>query len=114
MQQGGFGDTRAITASASRPAENLSPSTPVEVLSKPTPVYTAEARQLHIEGDVLLKVMFAASGEAHVLGVVRGLGHGLDEAAIAAAGRIRFRPAQRDGHAVDSIATLHVIFQLAN
>ena len=114
VQQSGFGDTRAVTASASRPVENLSPSTPVEVLSKPTPVYTAEARQLHIEGEVLLKVMFAASGEAHVLGVVRGLGHGLDEAAIAAASKIRFRPAQRDGQAVDSTAVLHVIFQLAN
>ena len=115
VQQGGFGDTRAVTASASRPAaENLSPTTPVEVLSKPTPVYTAEARQLHIEGEVLLKVMFAASGEAHVLGVVRGLGHGLDEAALAAASKIRFRPAQRDGQAVDSTAVLHVIFQLAN
>ena len=115
MQQGGFGDTRAVAASASRPvSENLTPTTPVEVLSKPTPVYTAEARQLHIEGEVLLKVMFAASGEAHVLGVVRGLGHGLDEAAIAAASKIRFRPAQRDGQAVDSTAVLHVIFQLAS
>jgi len=115
VQQGGFGDSRAVTASVSRPAaENLSPSTPVEVLSKPTPVYTAEARQLHIEGEVLLKVMFGASGEAHVLGVVRGLGYGLDEAAITAASKIRFRPAQRDGQAVDSTAVLHVIFQLAN
>lgn len=115
VQQSGFGDTRAVAASASRPvSENLSPTKPVEVLSKPTPVYTAEARQLHIEGEVLLKIMFAASGEAHVLGVVRGLGHGLDEAAIAAANKIRFRPAQRDGQAVDSTAVLHVIFQLAN
>lgn len=114
VQQGGFGDTRAVLASASRPAENLSPTTPVEILSKPKPVYTAEARQLHIEGEVLLNVMFAASGEAHVLGVVRGLGHGLDEAAVTAAGKIRFRPAQREGHAVDSTAVLHVIFQLAN
>jgi len=114
VQQGGFGDSRAVTASASRPAEAVSPAKPVEVLSKPTPVYTAEARQLHIEGEVLLKVMFAASGEAHILGVVRGLGHGLDEAAIAAASNIRFRPAQRDGQPVDSTAVLHVIFQLAN
>jgi TonB family protein len=114
VQAGAFGDTHAVLASASRPVEISSPTTPVEILSKPVPVYTTEARQLHIEGEVLLNVTFAASGQAHVLGVVRGLGHGLDEAAIAAATRIHFRPAQREGHAVDSTAVLHVIFQLAN
>jgi len=114
VQAGAFGDTRAVLASTSRPVESPSPTTPVEILSKPAPLYTVEARQLHIEGEVLLNVMFAASGEAHVLGVTRGLGHGLDEAAMAAASKIHFRPARRDGHAVDSTAVLHVIFQLAN
>ncbi len=114
VQAGAFGDTRTVLASTSRPVESPSPTTPVEILSKPAPLYTVEARQLHIEGEVLLNVMFAASGEAHVLGVTRGLGHGLDEAAMAAASKIHFRPARRDGHAVDSTAVLHVIFQLAN
>jgi TonB family protein len=48
-----------------------------------------------------------------VLGVTRGLGYGLDEAAIAAARQIRFKPAQQDGHAVDSTATVHIVFELA-
>jgi hypothetical protein len=46
--------------------------------------------------------------------VVRGLGHGLDENAVAAAQAIRFRPAARDGAAVDSTALVHIVFQLAN
>jgi len=49
-----------------------------------------------------------------VLQVVRGLGHGLDEAATAAAQKIRFKPAQRDGRPCDMTATVHIVFQLAS
>ena len=45
--------------------------------------------------------------------VVRGLGHGLDEAAITAANKMRFKPALRNGQPVDSTAVVHVVFQLA-
>ena len=45
--------------------------------------------------------------------VVRGLGHGLDEAAIAAANKMRFKPALRMGQPVDSTAVVHVMFQMA-
>jgi len=45
--------------------------------------------------------------------VVRGLGHGLDEAAAAAANKMHFKPALRNGQAVDSTAIVHVVFQLA-
>jgi hypothetical protein len=44
---------------------------------------------------------------------VRGLGHGLDETAIAAANKMRFKPAMRAGQPVDSTAVVHVVFQLA-
>jgi TonB family protein len=86
---------------------------PVAIQEKPTPEYTSEARQARIEGEVLLQVMFAANGRVRVLRVVRGLGHGLDEAATRAAERIRFSPAQREGRPVDSTATLHIVFQLS-
>jgi TonB family protein len=88
-------------------------ATPVEILFKPRPLYALEARRLKIEGEVLVELLFAASGEARVLRVVRGLGHGLDENAISAAEAIRFRPAQRGGAPVDSTAIVHIIFQLA-
>jgi hypothetical protein len=42
------------------------------------------------------------------------LGHGLDEAAVTAATKIKFKPAQRNGAAVDSTAIVHVMFQLAS
>ncbi len=88
-------------------------SAPVSIQSKPTPVYTTEARQLRVEGEVLLNVVFTAGGQIRILNVVRGLGHGLDESAQHAAQGVKFSPAMRDGHAVDSNATLHIIFQLS-
>jgi hypothetical protein len=45
--------------------------------------------------------------------VVKGLGHGLDEAAVAATRQIRFTPARRDGQFVDYPATIHVVFALS-
>jgi TonB family protein len=88
-------------------------STEVEVLSKPPVQYTAEARQLHVEGDVVLSVTFLASGRVVVHGVIRGLGHGLDEEARRVAEQIRFRPATSDGHAVDVTTKITITFQLA-
>jgi TonB family protein len=89
------------------------PATSVEITYKPNPVYTDEARSLKLEGEVLLEVQFTATGQLHVNRVVHGLGHGLDEAAIAAANKIRFKPAMRNGQAMDSTAIVHVVFQLA-
>ena len=86
---------------------------PVEILSKPKPAYTEEARRRQIEGEVLLEILFSASGQVRVLGTVRGLGQGLDESAIAAAEAIRFRPAERGGVPADSTAIVHIVFQLA-
>lgn len=86
---------------------------PVVILSKPNPVYPAEARRLHIEGQVILSVLFEASGKLRVLKVVQGLGHGMDAAAVRAAKQIRFKPAERDGRPMDSTAMVHIIFQLA-
>lgn len=88
--------------------------TPVEILFKPLPTYTQEARQMHLEGEVLVRVVFGASGDLHVEQVVKGLGHGLDEAALRAARQIRFRPARRNGQPYDSTALVHIVFELAN
>jgi TonB family protein len=115
VRQGGFGDAEPVTpATRSMAAVTSVPKlTPVEIISKPNPLYTEEARQLRVEGEVLLEVTFQSSGTIRVLRVVRGLGHGLDESAIRAAEQIRFKPAQHDGQPADSTAVLHIVFQLA-
>ena len=114
VRAGGFGDI--VVAAPTRPVarRDTSASTSgVEILSKPRPVYTEQARKLQIEGLVVLRVLFSASGQTQVLQVVRGLGHGLDEKAVEAAQQIRFRPAFQNGQAVDSTATVQISFQLA-
>lgn len=112
VNTGGFGDATTAEAPAKR-AARAPDSTPVEILSKPRPVYTAEARQMRIEGEVLLAVMFGASGDIRVERVIRGLGHGLDEAAQRAATQIRFNPAKKDGRPTNSDAIVHIVFALA-
>jgi TonB family protein len=113
VRTGGFGayETVSPTARAIRPAAAI--ETPVQITFKPKPSYTAEAREKKIEGEVLLEVMFSASGQVHVLRIMRGLGFGLDENAEDAASRIRFQPGTRDGAPVDMKATVHIVFELS-
>lgn len=108
------GFTQPVATSEPKHAAAHAPSSaPVSILSKPHPIYTAEARAHRVEGEVLLNVIFTSDGKVKVQGVVRGLGYGLDEAAVRAVQGMKFNPATRDGHAVDSNAVLHVVFQLS-
>jgi TonB family protein len=115
IHEAGFGDVQSAEPSqnASKHVNAVARTKPAEILSKPIPAYTEEARKLHIEGEVLLEVVFEGSGAIRVVRVIHGLGHGLDEAAIKAAQQIRFTPAQRDGQPVDFNGVLHITFQLA-
>jgi len=104
----------AMTAAVAAPRATASPvSTNLEILSKPPVRYTSEAKQLHVQGDVVLRVTFMASGQVVVHGVVHGLGHGLDEEARRVAQQIRFRPVTRNGQAVDTTTNITITFQLA-
>jgi len=112
IRKTGFDEPQAANAPVKQAAPAVAAVRPIEILDKPKPVYTAEARAQKIEGTVLLDVVFAATGEVRVLGVVRGLGHGLDENAADAAKRIHFTPAKQGGVAVDQRVLLHVVFQI--
>jgi TonB family protein len=114
ISTGGFGSEQVVHGGPKIvQADSGPPTNSVEIIFKPQPVYTEEARSLKLEGEVLLEVMFGANGVLHVNRVVKGLGHGLDEAATAAANKIRFKPALRNGQPMDSTAIVHVSFQMA-
>jgi TonB family protein len=115
VRQGGFGDADVVSnTAAKKSAEPVVKTIPAEITFKPRPVYTEEGRQLKVEGEVLLDVVFGASGQIKIVKVVQGLGHGLDESAIRAAEKIQFKPALKDGHPADFQAVLHIVFQLAS
>ena len=87
--------------------------TPLEIFQKPRPAYSEEARRLQLEGEVVIEVLFRANGQIRVTRLIHGLGHGLDENAIQAAGGIRFRPATENGSPVNTVAVVRIAFQLA-
>jgi TonB family protein len=112
VTQGAFKDNTAVETPKVM-VSNTGNETTVEVISHPTPQYTPEAKQLKIQGDVVLEVRFSADGRCHVIRVVRGLGHGLDEQAIRVAEETHFKPATRDGRPVDITTYYRIDFQLA-
>lgn len=112
VKQGGF-QNNIGAATPKMMIASTNNETTVQVISHPRPIYTAEAKQLKIQGDVVLEVRFSADGSVHVIRVVRGLGHGLDEQAIRVAEATHFKPATRDGKAVDTTTYYRIDFQLA-
>ena len=85
-----------------------------KVLYKPRPDYTPEARALHLEGTISVRLHVAASGAVTVIGVGNGLGHGLDESARRAVQSTRFQPAvDASGNPVEWDGVVNVVFQMA-
>jgi TonB family protein len=82
------------------------------LISKPEPQYTEDARKNQIVGTVVLKVVFASSGQVTNIRTVSGLPYGLTERAIAAARQIKFVPATKDGHQVSMWMQLEYNFNL--
>lgn len=67
------------------------------IVAKPRPRYTEAARQTNVQGTVTLRVAFLSNGGIGNVGVVSALSHGLTEQAIAAAKKISFIPAKKNG-----------------
>jgi TonB family protein len=113
VQTGSFGAANVAAPSAAKQTTVAARTEPIEIISKPRPTYTKEAKDKKIEGDVVVQVVFLASGQVQVQRVVRGLGYGLDEAAQQAAREIKFKPARQDGQPVDFAGNVHITFELA-
>ena len=79
---------------------------------KAEPSYTEEARQHSTTGVVTLKCLFSANGTITNISTVTGLPHGLTERAIAAARKIKFIPAIKDGQFVSQWMTVEFYFNL--
>jgi TonB family protein len=83
-----------------------------KVLERVRPEYTEEGRRLRNQGTVVLMVTVDARGRARQARVLRALGNGLDEKAIDAVRRWRFRPGTERGRAVRMETKVEVEFRL--
>jgi periplasmic protein TonB len=82
------------------------------VLSKVEPEYSEEARKAKWQGTVVLMLVVDEHGMPKDMKVTRSLGLGLDQKAIDAVSKWRFKPGMKDGKAVPVIATIEVNFRL--
>ncbi len=79
---------------------------------KVEPEYSEEARKAKFQGTVVLSVVVDEKGQPRELKVLRPLGLGLDEKAIEAVMKWKFRPGFKDGRPVAVAATIEVNFRL--
>jgi len=86
-------------------------SAPVPIY-KPEPEYSEEARKAKFQGTVVLFIVVDEKGNPRDLKVIRPLGLGLDQKAIEAVQKWKFRPGMKDGHPVSVQATIEVNFRL--
>jgi TonB family protein len=85
---------------------------PPSLVYKVEPVYTEAARRKKIEGTVVLQAVVQTDGKARNFQIVKSLESGLDQKAIEAVARWKFRPGMRDGNPVDVLAAFEVNFRL--
>jgi TonB family protein len=78
----------------------------------PEPEFSEQARQVGYEGVCVLKLIVDAEGMPQNIKVVRPVGMGLDEKAIAAVRQWRFSPALKDGEPVAVQIDVEVNFHL--
>jgi len=106
----GTGTTSSHDDETVFPAQSV--DAPARLASGPAPAYPDAARSDGVEGDVHLELVVDPSGTVEQARVTRGVGHGLDEAALRAARQFRFAPATRAGRPVHVRMAWSVQFRL--
>jgi periplasmic protein TonB len=86
-------------------------SAPVPLVT-PEAEFSDEARRAKYQGVCEIAIIVDAQGNPQNPRVVRSLGMGLDEKALEAVMRYRFKPARRQGRAVPVLITVAVNFRL--
>ncbi|HMC62348.1 MAG TPA: energy transducer TonB, partial [Candidatus Solibacter sp.] len=82
------------------------------LIYKVEPEYSEDARKAKLQGEVVLRIEVDPRGAAQNISVVQSLGLGLDQRAMAAVARWKFRPGYSGGKPVVTAAMIHVTFRL--
>ena len=96
-----------------RPAPTLAPGSVPVPISKPAMKYPAEALRNGETGKVVVRIEVGVDGEPTAVSIVSRSGsRSLDRAAVQAAKRWRFRPAQQNGRAIAAAVEVPIAFTL--
>ena len=82
------------------------------VLYQPEPEFTDLARKMHYQGTLGVSIVVDKSGNVRNVQMIRPLGMGLDENAVATIGTWRFAPAMLEGQPVAVAVYIEVGFHL--
>lgn len=91
--------------------EHARPPVP-QVIYNPAPEFSEEARRKGVEGVVTLRLTVSESGDVTDAVVIQGAGYGLDEKALEAVRRWKFKPPLKDGQPISSTITVETAFHL--
>ena len=98
-------------------AESLTPrkiggavSAPV-LMAAPEAEFSADAKAHKIDGSVIVTLWVDEQGMPTHVGILRGIGYGLDEEAVDAVKRYRFKPALENGTPVVVSMNVEIKFQ---
>ena len=96
-------------ACAHEPEHNV---TMPHAIFMPNPEFSEQARKEKIHGTVVVSLTVTVDGTTRDIKVVKGVGYGLDEKAVAAVSRWKFSPALKDGQPIEKEITVEVAFHL--
>lgn len=82
------------------------------ITAKPEPGFTESARKFSVTGVVRIRAILNRTGEVTNVSVIKGLPHGLTLKAVSAAKRVKFNPAQKDGHDVSQYILFEYNFNI--
>ena len=103
----------AAPVAAALPSDGCDePAAKPKPISVPQPGYTDEAQAAAVEGKVRVQLTVDETGKVVDVKLIAGLGHGLDEAALAAARRATFEPALHCGKPTQATFTISMRFKL--
>jgi TonB family protein len=108
---GGFGSGGGIGNGRGVYAVGNGVSQP-QLISKVDPEYSEEARKAKYNGTVTLSIVVNTDGRAEDIKVTKSIGMGLDEKAVEAVQKWRFKPGMKSGAAVKTRAVVEVNFRL--
>ena len=85
--------------------------TPPRLIHKVEPEYSPLARADQVQGIVVLQIVVSQDGKATDIVVLSPLGYGLDENAVEAVSKWRFKPGMKEGKPVKVLAQVESTFR---